>query len=59
MIDNFNIPFINLTIISAWEDEKFSQETLDFSNKLRANVIDASMDQYKENPNIRCLFKLL
>ena len=36
----------------AWEDEKFSQEILDFSNKLRANGIDANIDQYEENPDM-------
>lgn len=36
----------------AWEDEEFSQEILDFSNKLRANGIDANIDQYEENPDM-------
>jgi len=36
----------------AWEDEKFSQEILDFSNKLRVNGIDANIDQYEENPDM-------
>ena len=36
----------------AWEDEKFSQTILDFSNKLRANGIDANIDQYEENPDM-------
>ena len=36
----------------AWEDEKFSQAILDFSNKLRASGIDANIDQYEENPDM-------
>ncbi len=36
----------------AWEDENFSQSILDFSNKLRANGIDANIDQYEENPDM-------
>ena len=36
----------------AWEDESFSQAILEFSNKLRANGIDANIDQYEENPDM-------
>ena len=36
----------------AWEDDKFSQKILDFSNKLRSNGIDANIDQYEENPDM-------
>ena len=36
----------------AWEDESFSQTILEFSNKLRANGIDANIDQYEENPDM-------
>ena len=36
----------------AWEDDKFSQKILDFSNNLRSNGIDANIDQYEENPDM-------
>lgn len=36
----------------AWEDERFAQVILDFSNKLRANGIDSNIDQYEENPDM-------
>lgn len=36
----------------AWEDALFSKKVLDFSNKLRKNGIDATIDQYEENPDM-------
>lgn len=34
----------------AWENQDFSEEILDFSNRLRKNGIDANIDQYYDNP---------
>lgn len=36
----------------AWEDALFSEKVLEFSNKLRENGIDATIDQYEENPDM-------
>lgn len=36
----------------AWEDAFFSEKVLNFSNKLRKNGIDATIDQYEENPDM-------
>ena len=36
----------------AWADASFSERVLEFSNKLRKNGIDATIDQYEENPDM-------
>ena len=36
----------------AWEDALFSEKVLEFSNKLRENGIDSTIDQYEENPDM-------
>lgn len=43
---------IKVFISYAWEDADFAQKILSFSNKLRACGIDASIDQYEENPDM-------
>ena len=35
----------------AWEDDRFAEKVLNFSNKLRSKGIDANIDQYEENPD--------
>lgn len=35
----------------AWEDQDFSEKILNFSNTLREHGIDATIDQYEENPD--------
>lgn len=34
----------------AWEDQDFAEKILNFSNTLREHGIDATIDQYEENP---------
>lgn len=36
----------------AWEDDRFAEKVLNFSNKLRSKGIDANIDQYEENPDM-------
>lgn len=36
----------------AWDDKELAETILSFSNKLRSNGIDSTIDQYEENPDM-------